>query len=118
MTNTQASSLQAIITQMTLEEKAALCTGLTAWTTAPVPRLGVPELMMSDGPHGVRHVADIHALAEEAVPATCFPTASCLASTWDTTLLHEVGQALGRECIAIGVDVLLGPGVNMQPTPL
>jgi len=103
-----------LIKKMTLEEKAALCTGASPWTTTPIERLGLPEMTVSDGPHGVRRVADVNALIATSLPATCFPTASCMASTWDTDLLHEMGQALGEECIALKVDVVLGPGVNMK----
>jgi beta-glucosidase len=118
MADINVINIQSIITQMTLEEKAALCTGASAWTTTEVERLGVPKMMVTDGPHGVRRVPDIHTLANAAMPATCFPTASCMAATWDTDLLGEVGQALGEECIALKVDVLLGPGNNMKRTPL
>ncbi|HSK87646.1 MAG TPA: glycoside hydrolase family 3 protein, partial [Anaerolineales bacterium] len=111
-------NIQSIVSQMTLEEKAALCTGASPWTTTPVERLGVPELIMSDGPHGVRRVPDIHSMAIQSLPATCFPTASCLASTWDVDLLHKMGEALAEECIALNVDVLLGPGANMKRSPL
>jgi beta-glucosidase len=107
-----------LIKQMTLEEKAALCTGASAWTTTPVERLDVSELIMSDGPHGVRRVPDVTTMALGSLPATCFPTASCLASTWDVELIGKLGQALAEECIALNVDVLLGPGVNMKRSPL
>ena len=103
---------------MTLEEKAALCTGASMWTTTPVERLGVPALIVSDGPHGLRRVADIHSISQESQPATCFPTASCTASTWDVELIHKMGEALAEECIALDVDVVLGPGVNMKRSPL
>jgi beta-glucosidase len=103
---------------MTLEEKAALCTGASPWTTTPVERLGLPELTVSDGPHGVRRVADVNDLIAASLPATCFPTASCMASTWDVDLIHDMGQALAEECIALKVDVVLGPGTNMKRTPL
>ena len=103
---------------MTLEEKAALCTGASPWTTTPVERLGVPEMIVSDGPHGVRRVPDIHSMAMHSLPATCFPTASCSASTWDVALLGELGAALAEEAIALNVDVVLGPGVNMKRSPL
>ena len=86
--------IQNLITQMTVAEKAALCTGASNWTTTPVERLNIPELLVSDGPHGLRRIADIHAIVQESEPATCFPTASSMAATWDTDLLHEVGQAL------------------------
>jgi beta-glucosidase len=111
-------NIQSIVSQMTLEEKAALCTGASAWTTTPVERLDVPELIMSDGPHGVRRVPDVNTMAIKSLPATCFPTASCLASTWDVDLIGQLGQALAEECIALNVDVLLGPGVNMKRSPL
>jgi beta-glucosidase len=111
-------NIQSIISQMTLEEKAAICTGASPWTTTPVERLGVPELIMSDGPHGVRRVPDVQSMAIQSLPATCFPTASCLASTWDVDLLHKMGEALAEECIALNVDVLLGPGANMKRSPL
>ncbi len=110
--------VQAIIDRMTLEEKAALCTGASAWTTTPIERLGVPEMMVTDGPHGVRKVADVNSFAAHPLPATSFPTASCLASTWDVDLLHAMGQALAEEAIGLNVDLLLGPGVNMKRTPL
>jgi beta-glucosidase len=110
--------IPSLIAQMTLEEKAALCTGASPWTSVMVERLGIPEMIVSDGPHGVRRVPDIHTLAVESLPATCFPTASCLASTWDVDLIGKMGEALGEECIALNVDVLLGPGANMKRSPL
>jgi beta-glucosidase len=112
------TDIQAIVANMTLEEKAALCTGASGWTTVPIERLGVPELIVSDGPHGVRRVPDAKSLMKQSLPATCFPTASCLASTWDVDLLRTLGEALAEECIALNVDVLLGPGVNMKRSPL
>ena len=110
--------IQLLVAQMTLEEKAALCTGATAWTTTPVARLGVPELYVSDGPHGVRRVADANSMAIEATASTCFPTASCVAASWDADLCRRMGEALAEEAIALDVDVLLGPGINMKRTPV
>lgn len=112
------TNLKSLIAQMTLEEKAALCTGIGPWETTPVQRLGIPELIVTDGPHGVRRVADLRAIATQSLPATCFPTASALACTWDVDLVHAMGQALGEECVALDVDVLLGPGANMKRTPV
>lgn len=112
------ADIQSILSQMTLEEKAALCTGASFWTTTPVKRLGVPEMLVTDGPHGVRRVPDVTSILTESLPATCFPTASSLASTWNVDLLREMGQALGEECVALNVDVILGPGANMKRTPL
>jgi beta-glucosidase len=111
-------NIQSLISQMTLEEKAALCTGATPWSTTPVERLGIPELIVSDGPHGLRRVPDLNSMIIQSLPATCFPTASCLASTWDVELIHKMGGALAEECIALNVDVLLGPGANMKRSPL
>ena len=91
------TDIQSIIDQMTLEEKAALCTGASAWTTTPVERLGVPEMIVSDGPHGVRRVPDVHSMAMHSLPATCFPTASCLASTWDVDLMRRDGRRRWRK---------------------
>lgn len=110
--------IKALISQMTLEEKAALCTGASAWTTTPVERLGIPELTCSDGPHGVRRQPNVHELGAKSLPATCFPTYSSMASTWDRDLMRRVGEALAEECIALNVEVLLGPGVNMKRSPL
>ena len=112
------TNIQSLVAQMTLEEKAALCTGASAWTTTPVKRLDLPELLVSDGPHGIRRVADIHSLAIKSLPATCFPTASGLAASWDADMLQEMGRALAEEAISLGVDVILGPGVNMKRSPL
>jgi len=111
-------TIEEIIRQMTLEEKAALCTGASAWSTTPVERLGIPEMIVSDGPHGVRRQADVREMSMKSLPATAFPTYSCLAAAWDTDLTRTMGEALGEECIALKVDVLLGPGANMKRSPL
>ena len=112
------ANVKTLVQQMTLEEKAALCTGVNAWQTVAVERLGIPRMTVSDGPHGVRRVKVLDQPMNESLPATCFPTASALAATWDRDLLVEMGQALADECIALGVDVILGPGNNMKRTPL
>ena len=113
-----SKDLKKLISQMTLEEKAALCTGASAWTTTPVERLGIPEFICSDGPHGVRRQADVHEMGAKALAATCFPTASCVSASWDVELIREMGNALAEECIALNVDMLLGPGTNMKRSPL
>ena len=112
------TDIPSIVTQMTLEEKAALCTGATAWTSTPVDRLGVPAMFVADGPHGIRRVPDSHSMAVRGLPATCFPTASCSASAWDRELVGELGAALAEEAIALHVDVVLGPGANIKRSPL
>jgi len=111
-------SVSSLIQQMTLEEKAALCIGATPWQTLSIDRLGLPHITVSDGPHGVRRAIDPTAMINESFPATCFPVAAALGATWDKDLLFELGQALGEECIALDVDVLLGPGINMKRSPL
>lgn len=111
-------TIESLIAQMTLEEKAALCTGAGTWTTTAVERLGIPELFVADGPHGIRRTVSSHTLSQKGFPATCFPTASSLAATWDVELLEEMGRALAEEAIALEVDVILGPGVNMKRSPL
>lgn len=103
---------------MTLEEKAALCIGAGPWATQKIDRLGIPEIIVSDGPHGVRRPADAATMAAQSLPATCFPTASSIASSWDVNLVREMGAALGDEAVALKVDVLLGPGANMKRSPL
>ncbi|HEY9290441.1 MAG TPA: glycoside hydrolase family 3 C-terminal domain-containing protein [Microlunatus sp.] len=115
-----ALDVDAVIAELTLEEKAALSIGSDIWHTAAVERLGVEPIMVSDGPHGLRAQFDLgdHVGLGGSVPATCFPTASALASSWNSDLLYEVGQALGRECLRWQVSVLLGPGVNMKRSPL
>jgi len=107
-----------LIKKMSLEEKAALCTGVGPWTTIAVERLGIPPMTVTDGPHGVRRVEDVHTFITTSVPATCYPTANCMAATWDVDLIQEVGKAIAEECLALKVDVILGPGVNMKRTPL
>src|SRR6516164_749634 len=107
---------RALVTEMTLEEKALLLSGDGWWHTHPIERLQIPALSISDGPHGLRKVEG--AGLPTSVPATCFPTASALASSWDAKLIREVGVALAEECQAHDVQILLGPGVNMKRSPL
>lgn len=112
--------IQILISQMTLEEKASLCSGLNFWYLKGIGRLDIPSIMVTDGPHGLRKQAGgaDHAGLNESVPATCFPTASALAATWNRELIHEVGVALGEECRQEKVSVILGPGANIKRSPL
>ncbi|MCJ7472909.1 MAG: glycoside hydrolase family 3 C-terminal domain-containing protein [Actinobacteria bacterium] len=111
-----ARDIKKIISQMTLEEKASLCSGEDRWNTRAIERLGIPSIMMSDGPHGLRK--QMGEKFFESVPSTCFPSGSCLASSWDRKLLEKVGIALGEECQAEKVSILLGPSVNIKRSPL
>jgi beta-glucosidase len=114
------SNASPLLGQLTLEEKASLCLGSDFWHTAPVERLGIPSIMVSDGPHGLRKQPDEadHVGISGSLPATCFPTACALASSWDPQLVRRVGAALGREARAQGVAVVLGPGINIKRSPL
>ncbi|MBR2876353.1 MAG: glycoside hydrolase family 3 C-terminal domain-containing protein [Clostridia bacterium] len=111
-----------IISKLTLEEKAALCSGKDFWHLADVARLGIPSVMVTDGPHGLRKQNQEKTAAGDVLgnsaPATCFPTASATASSWNEELLEKMGVALGEECLKENVSVLLGPGINMKRSPL
>ena len=112
--------ISKILSQLTLEEKASLCSGLDFWRTQPVERLGVPSVMVSDGPHGLRKQAGVSDQlgVSPSIPATCFPTGAGLASSWDRGLMEEVGRALGEEAQTERIAVLLGPGANIKRSPL
>ena len=109
-----------IISKLTLEQKCALLSGDTVFTTRGYKNAGVPSITLSDGPNGVRKQAGAadHLGLNPSVPATCFPTASAVANSWDTALGEEIGAALGEEAAAQEVSVLLGPGLNMKRNPL
>ena len=106
--------------ELTLEEKASLCLGSDFWHTTPVARVGVPAITLSDGPHGLRRQPDEgdHVGVHGSLPATCFPTASALGSSFDPELVRRVGEAIGEEARAQDVQVVLGPGVNIKRSPL
>lgn len=112
--------IRDIVAKLTLEEKAAFCDGEDFWHTKAVARLGIPSIMMCDGPHGLRKQnPDRKKIGiSNSVPAVCFPTAVTTACSWDRTLLYEMGQALGDECKKERVSILLGPGVNIKRSPL
>ena len=113
-------AIEALLKQLTLEEKASLCSGKNFWNLKSVDRLGIPSIMVSDGPHGLRKQMDDsdNIGLNASVPATCFPTAATLAASWDVTLLGEIGKALGETCQAERVSVILGPGINIKRSPL
>lgn len=113
-------TVEKILSQLTLEEKAGLCSGKDFWHLKGVSRLGLDSIMVTDGPHGLRKQAgdSDHVGLNASVPATCFPTASATASSWDPDLMYEMGVALGEECLQENVAVLLGPGANIKRSPL
>ena len=109
-----------ILDQMTLIEKAAIVGGQGEWQTWPIPRLGIPSMYCSDGPHGIRKQAGAgdHLGLNESLKATCFPIAATVANSWDVALGEKIGRALGEEAMAEDVHILLGPGMNMKRSPL
>ena len=109
-----------LISQMTLKEKASLCSGKDFWHLKGIKRLGIPEIMVCDGPHGLRkqNSENKEVGLTNSYPATCFPTAVTTACSWDPDLLYRMGKALGEECLKEEVSVVLGPGVNMKRSPL
>ncbi|MFF2890493.1 beta-glucosidase [Paenibacillus sp. NPDC057967] len=109
-----------LIKEMTLEEKAALCAGLNMWMTKGIDRLGIPAIHMYDGTNGIRKTSSDEemGITSQNLPATCYPTGSAIGSSWNTELLREIGVALGAEGREMGVELLLGPGINMKRTPL
>lgn len=112
--------VQDILSKMTLEDKISLCNGADFWHSKAMAQYGIPAVTMSDGPHGVRcqkNGADMLGV-NESEPATCFPTAVTSGATWDAALLKAEGQAIGEEGLSYGVDVVLGPGVNIKRNPL
>lgn len=113
-------NIREIVAQLTLEEKAGLCSGDSFWSTKAVERLGIPSILLTDGPHGVRKQngeAD-HLGLNQSVPSTCYPSAAGLASSWNRDLIRAVGVALGKEAQSEGVSILLGPGANIKRSPL
>lgn len=112
--------IRKLISEMTLEEKAGLCSGADFWHTKPVERLGIPAVMVSDGPHGLRKQAEAgdHLGLNESIVAVRFPAACATASSFDVDLIHQMGETLGEECQAEDLSVLLGPAVNIKRSPL
>lgn len=111
---------QQILSNMTLEDKISICTGSDFWHTKALPQYGIPAIMMSDGPHGLRcqaEEADMIGI-NKSLPATCFPTAVTAGTTWNKELYAQEGEAIGKEAAAAGVSVVLGPGCNIKRNPL
>lgn len=112
--------LKKIISQMTLEEKAGMCSGLDFWHLKSVKRLGIPEVMVSDGPHGLRKQDDKgdHLGMNDSIKAVCFPPAALSACSFDRSLMEAMGETIGKEAQANDVSVVLGPAVNIKRSPL
>ena len=112
--------IKELIQQMTLEEKASLCSGRDFWHTKAVERLGIPSVMMSDGPHGLRkqNQQGDHLGINESIRAVCFPAACATAASFDRDMIHEMGETIGEECQAEDLSIVLGPAVNIKRSPL
>lgn len=111
---------QEIISKMTLEQKASMMSGQDTWRTKDYKEYGIPAMFLSDGPHGLRKQAGAgdHLGLNASLPATCFPTAATMANSWDENLGEQLGECLGEEAAALGVNMVLGPGLNMKRSPL
>src|SRR5699024_836583 len=109
-----------ILKKLSIEDKIKFCSGLDFWRLEGHEELGIPSIMVADGPHGLRKQPESadHLGIHESLPSTCFPSGAGLASSWNRELIHTVGEALGKECQAEDVSVLLGPGVNIKRSPL
>src|SRR5574344_827875 len=112
--------LKAIVSRMTLEEKAGMCSGLDFWRTKPVERMGIPSAMLSDGPHGLRKQDEKgdHVGVNESIKAVCFPAGCAISCSFDRDLIKTMGESLGDECQEENVSVILGPAVNIKRSPL
>lgn len=115
-----AEKIKELVLQMTLEEKAGMCSGADFWHTEAVERLGIPATMVSDGPHGLRKQDDKadHLGVNDSIKAVCFPAGCGTAASFNPELLTQMGEVLGNECQAEGVSVILGPAVNIKRSPL
>ena len=115
-----ARDIKKLVSELTLEEKAGLCSGQDFWHTKAVERLGIPAVMVSDGPHGLRkqdQEAD-HLGVNDSIVAVCFPAACATASSFDTEMICKMGETIGNECQAEDLSVVLGPAVNIKRSPL
>ena len=112
--------VKKLVAQMTLEEKAGLCSGLDFWHTKPVERLGIPATMVSDGPHGLRKQDEEgdHLGINDSIKAVCFPAACATAASFDKELIGKMGEAIGDSCQHEKLSVVLGPAVNIKRSPL
>lgn len=113
--------IKTMLSKLSIEEKASLCSGLTFWLTKPVEKLGLPSVMMTDGPHGLRREVESGGgvnVMKGSAPSTCFPTAVTSASSWDRNLLYEIGKNIAQEAKDQGVSTVLGPGTNIKRSHL
>ena len=112
--------IKHLVSQMTLEEKCGLLSGLDFWHTKPVPRLGIPAVMVSDGPHGLRKQEEggDHLGMNDSIKAVCMPAACATAASFDRELIRRSGEAIGASAQHERISVVLGPAVNIKRSPL
>ncbi|MEG1557983.1 MAG: glycoside hydrolase family 3 N-terminal domain-containing protein, partial [Oscillospiraceae bacterium] len=111
--------VEKLLKKMTLFEKATLCMGFDMWHTAAIERLGIPSVTLSDGPHGLRRMADATELSvSKSEKATCFPAAALSSCSFDRALIKRLGAAIADEAAEQGVDIVLGPAINIKRSPL
>ena len=111
-------NIQAVLNQLSTEDKIKLCSGKDMWHLESFPKLGIDEIMVADGPHGLRKAIQQDKVGvAEGMPSTCFPTASLTACSWDKELIYQMGQVLAEEALAQNIAVILGPGVNIKRNP-
>ncbi|WP_105030218.1 glycoside hydrolase family 3 C-terminal domain-containing protein [Arthrobacter ruber] len=117
---TDTSATAAVVSDLTLEQKASLLSGRDFWSSQDVPEHGIPAIVLTDGPHGIRRQAGDadHLGINDSLPSTCFPPAVAVGSSWDPDIARQVGAAIGREARSFAVSVVLGPGVNIKRSPL
>ena len=116
----EKDKIQNLISQMTLEEKAGMCSGADFWHLKGIERLEIPQVMVTDGPHGIRKQAEEadHLGINESEKAICFPAGCATAASFDRDLIRRQGELLGRECQAMNVSTILGPAMNIKRSPL
>ena len=116
----ERENIRKLISQMTLEEKAGMCSGSDFWHLKGIERLGIPAVMVTDGPHGLRKQANgsDHLGINESEKAICFPAGCATASSFDRDLIRRQGELIGQECQAMDVSTILGPAMNIKRSPL
>ena len=116
----KCEEVKKIVSQMTVEEKAGMCSGADFWHLKGVERLGIPSVMVSDGPHGLRkqEACGDHLGVNDSIKAVCFPAGCAIASSFDRTLVKKMGETIGEECQAENVSTILGPAMNIKRSPL
>ena len=112
------TDILSLIRSLSRREKAVLCSGLDMWSTKANEKAGIPAMIVSDGPHGLRHQLPDAASINESLPAVCFPSGGAAACSFDEELVRKIGRAIGREAKAQDVQVVLGPAVNIKRMPL